>query len=87
LLSKYHNPNKSILEYDDLVFYLDRDNGMKLSSSERYIAPKCGGRIILRLTDYKKFFDSDKIEYREQQKEIIKSNILMINLLYIQFMI
>lgn len=52
--------NSNILKFDDLVFYFEHDNHMALSSSEGYVAPKCGGTIILKLTDYKKFFTYEK---------------------------
>jgi len=48
--------NSTILRFSDILFYFEHDNHMKLSSSEGYVAPRCGGRIILRLRDYKKFF-------------------------------
>jgi molecular chaperone HtpG len=60
LLGKSGSINNSILKSDNLIFYFEHDNQMKLSSSERYVAPKSGGRIILKLTDYKKFFTYEK---------------------------
>jgi len=60
LLSRSGIINSSILKFDGLIFYFEHDNNMKLSFSERYVAPQCGGRIILKLTDYKKFFNYDK---------------------------